>query len=54
MQHAGFEVLTTAIMKSSAFWDITPCIPLNVNRHFGAIFYLHLQGGRISRKRKKA
>jgi hypothetical protein len=32
--HAGFEVLTAAIMKSSIFWDITPCSPLKVNRRF--------------------
>jgi hypothetical protein len=29
------EVLTAVILKSSVFWDITPCIPLKVNRRFG-------------------
>jgi hypothetical protein len=24
----GFEVLTPVVMKSSIFWDITPCSPL--------------------------
>jgi hypothetical protein len=24
--------------KGSVFWDVTPCSPLNVNRHFGAIY----------------
>jgi hypothetical protein len=28
----GFEVLTPVVMKSSVFWDITPCSPLKVNR----------------------
>jgi hypothetical protein len=23
--YAGFEVLTAVVMKSSVFWDITPC-----------------------------
>jgi hypothetical protein len=27
----GFVVLTTFVMKSSTFWDITPCSPLKVN-----------------------
>jgi hypothetical protein len=27
-------------MKSSIFWDITPCSPLNVNRHFGGTYRL--------------
>jgi hypothetical protein len=25
---AGFEVLTAVVMKSTVFWDITPCSPL--------------------------
>jgi hypothetical protein len=31
----GFEVLTSVVMRSSIFWDITPCGPLKVNRRFG-------------------
>jgi hypothetical protein len=27
----GFEVLTAVVMKSTIFWDITPCSPLRVN-----------------------
>jgi hypothetical protein len=27
----GFEVLTAAVMKSTKFWDITPCSPLKVS-----------------------
>jgi hypothetical protein len=31
MDYAGFEVLTAVVMKSSIFWDIMPCGPLEVN-----------------------
>jgi hypothetical protein len=31
-------------MKSTIFWDITPCSPLSVNRRFGGTYRLHLQG----------
>jgi hypothetical protein len=27
----GFEVITAVVMKSSIFWDITPCNPLKFN-----------------------
>jgi hypothetical protein len=33
-------------MKSTNFWDITPCSPLSVNRRFGGIYRSHLQGRR--------
>jgi hypothetical protein len=39
----GFEVLTAVVMKSSIFWDITPCSPLKVNQRFGGTYRLHLQ-----------
>jgi hypothetical protein len=29
---------------STIFRDITPCSPLSVNRRFGGIYRLHLQG----------
>jgi hypothetical protein len=35
------------LIKSTIFWDITPCSPLNVNRRFGGTYRLHLQGRRI-------
>jgi hypothetical protein len=47
--HVGFEVLTAVFMKSSIYWDITPCTPLKVNRRFGGIYRIHLQDRRISR-----
>jgi hypothetical protein len=37
-------------MKSSVFWDITPCDPLNGRRRFGGI---HYQGQRISKARNQ-
>jgi hypothetical protein len=40
-------------MKSSIFWDITPCIPLKVNRHFGGTCHLHLQGRRKNQARNQ-
>jgi hypothetical protein len=49
----GFRVLTAVVMKSSIFWDITPCSPLKVNRRFGGTCRLHLQDRRISRERNQ-
>jgi hypothetical protein len=47
----GFEVLTAVVMKSSVFWDITPCSSLKVNRCFGGTCRLHLQDRIISQER---
>jgi hypothetical protein len=38
-------------MKSSIFWDITPCSPFKVSRRFGGTCRLHLQRRRISQAR---
>jgi hypothetical protein len=35
IKYVGFEVLTAVVMKSTVFWDITPCILLSVNRRLG-------------------
>jgi hypothetical protein len=40
-------------MKSSIFWDITPCSPLRVNEPFGGTCRLHLQNQRISQPRNQ-
>jgi hypothetical protein len=37
--------------ESSVFWDITPCIPLKVNRRLRGTCRLHLQCRRISKQR---
>jgi hypothetical protein len=31
----GSEVFTLVVMKSTIFWDLTPCSPLKVSQHFG-------------------
>jgi hypothetical protein len=49
----GFEVLTAVVMKSTAFWDITQCSLLKVNRRFGGTYCLHLQGRKLSWARKQ-
>jgi hypothetical protein len=41
--YVGFEVLTAVVMKSSIFWDMTPCSLLSVNRRFVGTYLLHLQ-----------
>jgi hypothetical protein len=43
LKYVGFEVLTAVVMKSTTFWDITPCNPLKVNPRFGRTYRLHLQ-----------
>jgi hypothetical protein len=40
-------------MKTSVFWDITPCNPLKVGRRFGGTCRLHHQGRRISQARNQ-
>jgi hypothetical protein len=49
----GFEVLTDVVLKSTIFWNITPCNTLSVNRRFGGTCRLHLQGGKISQARNQ-
>jgi hypothetical protein len=48
-----FEVLTAVVMKSSIFWDVTPCSLLKVNQRFGGRCRHHLQGRRKSRARNQ-
>jgi hypothetical protein len=49
----GAEVLTVVIMKSSIFWDRTPCSPLKVNRRFAGPCRFQIQGSRVSLARNK-
>jgi hypothetical protein len=39
-------------MKSSIFWDVTPCSPLKANLRFGGKYRLHLQDSN-NKPRKK-
>jgi hypothetical protein len=53
-RHVRFEVLTTVVMKSTIFWDITPCSLLSVNRRFGRTYRLYLQGRKNQLSKKPA
>jgi hypothetical protein len=44
----GYEVLTAMVLKSSIFWDITPCSPWKFKLRFGGTCRLHHHGWRIS------
>jgi hypothetical protein len=48
-----FEFLAVVTMKSSMFWNVTPCSLVDVER-FGGICSLHLQGRRVSQTRSRA
>jgi hypothetical protein len=41
------------ILKNSVLWDIAPCNLLKVERLFGGICRLHLQGRRVSQIRNQ-
>jgi hypothetical protein len=51
---AAFEVFTAVVMKSTIFWDITPCRRLSVNRRFGGTYCLHIHGRRNKFSKKPA
>jgi hypothetical protein len=38
---------TDTLLKSSVFWDVTPCSPLKVNHRFGRICRLQPRGRRV-------
>jgi hypothetical protein len=40
--NVGFEVLTAVVMKSSVFWDISPCSLLKVSQHLEGMCHPHL------------
>jgi hypothetical protein len=47
--YVGFEVFTAVVMKSSIFWDITPCSPLIFNQRFRGTYCLILRPWRWRR-----
>jgi hypothetical protein len=49
--NVGFEVLKAVVLKSSIFWDITPCSPLKANRRLGGTYRIHLHSRRIRQER---
>jgi hypothetical protein len=54
IHYLGFEVLIAVFMKSTIFWNTTPCSPLKVNRRFEGTYRFHLQARIISRARNAA
>jgi hypothetical protein len=50
----GFEVLTGVVMKSTIFWGIISCSPLQNQPTFRGTYHLHLQGRRIGRAKKQS
>jgi hypothetical protein len=47
--YSGFEILTAVVMNVAMFCDIAPCCSY-VNRRFGGIYHLHLQGRKSTKK----
>jgi hypothetical protein len=45
-----FQVLWSAIMKITAFYDIAPCSLIEIDRRFTDAHCLHHQGGEIAQK----
>jgi hypothetical protein len=41
------------LLKSSIFWAIMSCSPLQVNRRFGGTYHLYLQGRKVSQERNQ-
>jgi hypothetical protein len=40
----ALDLLISMVKKISVFWDITPCSPAKIGRHFGEIYCFHRQG----------
>jgi hypothetical protein len=47
MEHQGSEYYAVGY-KNTVFWNVMPCIPVQVHLHFRGTNCLHLQGRRIS------
>lgn len=53
LRNVGLEVLAAVVMKQSVFWNVTPCISLQMKWCFGGACHLHLQGRKISQERNQ-
>lgn len=42
-EYVAFQVLTTVVMKSSIFWDVTPSSLMKVYQHFRGTYCLILK-----------
>jgi hypothetical protein len=51
--YSNYEGETDHSVKSSIFWDTTPCSPLKFNQRFGGTCRLDLQERRINRTRNQ-
>jgi hypothetical protein len=38
------NIIPNGLLNNYVLWDITPCSPLKVKRHFGRACHLHIQG----------
>jgi hypothetical protein len=45
-QNIPLHVLTAPTMKSTIFWDVTQCDPVEVHQRFGGLYCLHPQSRR--------
>jgi hypothetical protein len=48
--YIALEVFTAVCMKTTVFWDVTPCSPVKVHQCFRGTHCVHLQGQRESQK----
>jgi hypothetical protein len=46
IKYVRFEIFTAVTMKNAVFWDVALCRSC-VNRRFGGMYRLHLQGRKI-------
>jgi hypothetical protein len=48
MYYFGFEIVRALTMRNIIFFNMTPFSTVKVHRHFGEMYWLHLQGRRVS------
>jgi hypothetical protein len=49
----NLHVLKHLYMKKYIFWDVPLCNPVELHRHFGGTYFLHLWGQRLSQARNQ-
>jgi hypothetical protein len=48
----GFDILRL-VTVNTVFWDVMPCVPVEVHQHFREMYCLHLQGQGVSQERNQ-
>jgi hypothetical protein len=48
----GFEVFILVTLKTTSFWDVTPCSLFESHSTVGRMYFLHHQGRRLSQENK--